>query len=111
MIMKENNYFGYNLRFLRKSYNLSQEALGAIIGRSGDAIGNWERETREPSNKDVQGLCKHFGLEPSDLMYRPLDKQTKSILSSRQRELLALTFLMNDKQLDSIISVAKAIVS
>lgn len=109
--MKENNYFSYNLRFLRKAYNLSQEALGNVIGRSGDAISNWEREKREPSNKDIQGLCKHFGLEPSDLMYRKLDEQTKSILTQPQIELLSLTFLMSTEQLNSIIAVAKAMVS
>lgn len=106
--MKDNNYFGYNLRYLRKKYSLSQEALGNIINRSGDAISNWEREKREPSNKDVQGLCRYFGLEPSDLMYRKLDEQTKSILNEQQRELLSLTFLMSHQQLDSVISLIKA---
>ena len=102
-----NNYFGYNLRYLRKCYHLSQEKMGQIVGKSFSAISRWESGEREPSNEDVQGFCEYFGLEPSDLMYRKLDEQTKSILNEQEIELLTVCKLLNKDQIAIVIQVAK----
>lgn len=105
-----NNYFGYNLRYLRKCYHLSQEKMGRIVGKSFSAISRWELGEREPSNEDVQGFCEYFGLEPSDLMYRKLDEQTKSIFSEQERELLSVCKLLNKEQFAIVLEVAKNMV-
>lgn len=105
-----NNYFGYNLRYLRKCYHLSQEKMGRIVGKSFSAISRWEQGEREPSNEDIQGFCEYFGLEPSDLMYRKLDEQTKSILNEQEIELLSVCKLLNKDQIAIVIQVAKNMV-
>lgn len=57
-----NNYFAYNLRYLRKQYHLNQEQMGNIVGKTYSAISLWERELREPSSKDIQGFCQYLSL-------------------------------------------------
>ncbi len=103
----KNNYFGYNLRFLRKSYNYTQQKMGEIVGKTYSAVSLWERGLREPSNDDIQGYCSYFGLEPSDLMYRKLDEQTKSLLNEKELELLSICKFLNSEQINVLIDVAK----
>ena len=106
----KNNYFGHNVKYLRKCYHLSQDKMAQIVGKTYSAISLWERGLREPSNDDVQGFCEYFGLEPSDLMYRKLDKQTKSILNEQEIELLSVCKLLNKDQMSIVIQVAKNMV-
>lgn len=106
----KNNYFGHNVKYLRKCYHLSQDKMAQIVGKTYSAISLWERGLREPSNDDVQGFCEYFGLEPSDLMYRKLDEQTKSILNEQEIELLNVCKLLNKDQMSIVIQVAKNMV-
>ena len=106
----KNNYFGHNVKYLRKCYHLSQDRMAQIVGKTYSAISLWERGLREPSNDDVQGFCEYFGLEPSDLMYRKLDEQTKSILNEQEIELLSVCKLLNKDQMSIVIQVAKNMV-
>lgn len=34
----KNNYFGHNLKFLRKSFNLSQQQMARIVGKTFTAV-------------------------------------------------------------------------
>ena len=105
-----NNYFGYNLKYLRERYHLTQQKMGEIVGKSYRAISRWELGEREPQNNDIQKLCDWSGLEPSDLMYRKLDEQTKSLLNAQEIELLSICKLLNKEQLSVLIDVAKNMV-
>lgn len=105
-----NSCLAYNLRYLRKQYRLTQTQMGNIIGKSGDAISRWEAEQREISQKDLTALCTYFGLEPSDLMYRKLDEQTKSIFNATELELMAICKLLTNDQLKALLEVAKTMV-
>lgn len=103
-----NNYFAYNLRYLRKQYHLTQDELGRIVGKTKSAISRWELETREPSKKDIEGFCNYFGLEPQDLVYRPLDEQVKNVvLDEQEKELIAYTKLLSKEQMEKLIEIAK----
>ena len=46
---------GNNIRKLRLKYELTQEELAVKLGVSSSAIGNYERETRQP---DIDMLIK-----------------------------------------------------
>lgn len=69
--------FADALRGRRAEANLSQGELGAAIGVSGSAVGNWERGEDEPSRANVAALERALGLEPGDLSrhlgYGPAD--------------------------------------
>lgn len=104
------DYVSYNLKYLRSCYNYSQEQMGKIIGKSGDAISRYELGQRQMKDKDVQKLCTYFGLEPSDLRYRKLDEQTTSLLNEMELELLSICKLLTNEQLLAIIEVARNMV-
>lgn len=102
----KNNCFAYNLKYLRKVYKLSQDQMGRIVGKTYSAVSLWERELREPSDADIHGFCEHFGLRPSDLMYRKLDEQVKATPSEREEELVLLTRLMDEEQFNRVFEFA-----
>ena len=107
----KNNYFGYNIKLLRKLYNMSQEQMAKIVGKTYSAVSLWERELREPSNADVQAFCEYFGLEPADLMYRPLDQQVVSTPAEKEEELILLARLMNEEQYARLLNYAVDVLS
>ena len=43
----KNNYFGHNLKVLRKSFNLSQQQLARIVGKTFTAVSRWEAGLRD----------------------------------------------------------------
>lgn len=107
----KNNCLAYNLKYLRKVYHLSQSELAGIVGKTYSAVSLWERELREPSDADIQGFCKHFGLRPADLMYRRLDEQVKATPQEREQELVLLTRLMTDEQYTKVLNYAVAVLT
>ena len=51
---------GDNIMLLRKQRRISQEALGKLIGSSGDVIGRYERSVITPSIEVVAKLADVF---------------------------------------------------
>jgi len=100
----KNNYFGHNLKFLRKSFNLSQQQMARIVGKTFTAVSRWEAGLREPSNKVVQTYAEHFGLTPADLMYRPIDEQVKIDERSDIFKLLTLVNQMDENQFARLLA-------
>lgn len=107
----KNNYFGYNIAFLRKSYRMNQTEFAKIVGKTPTAISRWENESREPSNEDIQKICEYFGIEPADLMFRQLDQQTRSLLTSDEIELLSLSKMLSREQMTTLIAENKIVKS
>lgn len=105
------NYFGYNLKFLRKSFNLSQQAMAEIVGKTFTAVSRWEAGLREPSDKVVQKYAEHFGVSPAELMYRPLDEPVKHEEQSDLFRLLSLVEKMNDKRFACLLAYAEGLVN
>lgn len=61
-----NNYFGYNLRYLRKCYHLSQEKMGRIVGKSFSAI-----------VKETLDTYSHFFPSETDIITDKMDEILK----------------------------------
>ena len=106
-----NNNLGYNLKYLRKVYKLSQDQLGAIVGKTHAAISRWEGGFREPSGKDIKGLADYFGVSPAELVYSKLDEQVKVDAPAELFQLLALVEKMNDKQVRQLLGYAEALLN
>lgn len=98
------NYFGYNLKVLRKSFKLSQEELARIVGKSYSSISRWEAGIHEPTKEDVKKICDHFGLYPSDLMYRKLDDHTPTDETSDLFRLLYYVEKMDENQFARLLA-------
>lgn len=104
------NYFGYNLKFLRKSFNLSQQQLAEIVGKTFTAVSRWEAGLREPSDKVVQKYREHFGVSPAELMYRPLDERIPAEEQGDLWRLLSLVEKMDQAQFDRLLAYAEGLV-
>ena len=59
---------GENILKLRKEANLSQEALGDIVGVTRQTISNWELEETAPNPEQLKLLSKAFNISIDDLL-------------------------------------------
>lgn len=60
--------FGDNLRCLRKSKNISQEALAEKVGVSRQSVSKWETGESYPEMYNILELCKIFHCNINDLV-------------------------------------------
>lgn len=60
--------FGRNLLNYREKKSLSQDALGALVGVSGAAIGRWEKNIDRPRQAKLVKLCSIFEITESELL-------------------------------------------
>ena len=68
MTKEDNIMLGENILRLRKEANLSQEALGDIIGVTRQTISNWELEETAPNPEQLKLLSKAFNVSIDDLL-------------------------------------------
>lgn len=67
------NFFGQNVRFLRKLHNLTQEQLANRLGyKSFTTIQKWETEKAEPTLSIINALAELFNVKLEDLVNRDL---------------------------------------
>ncbi len=53
---------------LRKEAGYSQEAFSEIMGVSRQAVSKWENGTAQPTNENLQAICRLFGVSVSQLL-------------------------------------------
>ena len=68
MTKEDNIMLGENILRLRKEANLSQEALGDIIGVTRQTISNWELEETAPNPEQLKLLSKAFNVSADYLL-------------------------------------------
>ena len=67
------NFFGQNVRFLRKLHNLNQEQLANRLGyKSFTTIQKWETEKAEPTLSTINALAELFNVKLEDLVNQDL---------------------------------------
>lgn len=65
--------FGESLRRARAAAGLTQSQVAERLGRTREAVSQWERGEREPSLDDLAKLCALFGMTLDDLVGQPRD--------------------------------------
>lgn len=105
---------GERIRSRRKSLGLTQKSLAKALKISDVSVSQWERDTSEPTGKNLHALCKVlkcpaawilFGddakapEEPSDL---PIQ------LDERQQELLELFIAITDTEQEELLNELRA---
>lgn len=77
--MKQNQkeQLSHNMKYYRKKLKLTQEDLAERLGYSKQAISNWENGKNIPSDEDIEIMADIFGVEPSSLFDRIIDKTPK----------------------------------
>lgn len=68
MTKEDNIMLGENILRLRKEANLSQKALGDIVGVTRQTISNWELEETAPNPEQLKLLSKAFNISIDDLL-------------------------------------------
>ncbi len=72
-------YFGENLKKLRKSKELTQEALADFLGMSFQAISKWERDETYPDITMLPTVASFFGVTVDSLLGTDLIEKEKQI--------------------------------
>lgn len=106
------NYFSTNLKLIRKSYHLTQDQLGHIIGKTYSAISLYERDLRSPTTEDILTLSEHFAISPSDLCFTDLSVSQKAepLLTEQELELLQTFRRMPENQRNAILDMMRSMV-
>lgn len=75
---KIHNHFAKNLKHLRKINNISQEALGKVIGVDYSTIGKYETDQRSPSAENGIILSHYFGYTYDEMITKDLTTETNN---------------------------------
>ena len=71
-------FFPSNLKYLRTKNNLSQAALGKIIGKASNTITQWESGDRQPKIDFLIAIAYYFEVDLNDLMHVDLSQKSTS---------------------------------
>lgn len=69
------NNFARNIKYLRKRYGITQEELAKRIGKTKNAVSNWEQGIRQPVVQDVITLCRQFNVDFTALMETDMSQE------------------------------------
>ncbi len=78
------NYFGENLKKLRKSKDLTQETLAEFLGVSFQAISKWERNESYPDITTLPAIASFFNVSLDTLLGLDLMKKEEKINDYRE---------------------------
>ena len=62
-IVKPSMEIGEQIRVLRKAKGIKQADLAKLVGKSSDAISQIERGIHSPTQKTLDLICHHLGVE------------------------------------------------
>lgn len=102
--------FGSRLRERREALGLRQSELGALLGITGSAIGNYENGVSSP-RADI--LYKAFDILKCDANYLFQDEMRESekrVLNNSERELLDIAAELNNEGIEKLIDYADDLV-
>jgi len=100
------NYFSVNLKFLRKSKNLTQTEFANKIGVNRSIIGSYEEGRAEPKLLTLQNISHFFKVKIDDLLERDLSQRnTQEEKDIAGNQLRILPIVVNDEQTESISMV------
>ncbi len=71
------NYFGNNLKYLRRTNNISQKEIARVTGKEISLIGKWESHQREATMDSVLSISKFFDVSIDDLVNTDLSIKTQ----------------------------------
>jgi transcriptional regulator with XRE-family HTH domain len=70
--------FGKRVTELRKEKNLTQKALGEIVGVTKNTVSTWERDLRMPEFETLNALCSFFGVNTAYLLGEYVERKEDS---------------------------------
>lgn len=65
--------FGKNIKFLRNQKNMTQRALGDVLGVENTTIAGWESGSSFPEFKRLVDIRQYFGVELESIVFHDLE--------------------------------------
>lgn len=104
------NYFGSNIKYIRKNFKLTQKEFAELFGKTESAVSMWEIGARIPPNKIVKKIADFYGLTIDMLVNYDMTKTDKIIeRQNEETELLRCYRAMTDGQKKALLSMARAL--
>lgn len=94
------NYFAKNLKLLRRNSNLSQEGFAILVGLNRGNIASYEKQSAEPSMKNLSKIGKYFNIELNDLIEKDLSLRYELINKVDEERVAEAA---NSKQVEEIL--------
>lgn len=102
--MRNRDYIQQNIKYIREEHNITQKEFARRIGRTANAVSNWEVGFRSPKLEDVVKICEVFNIGINEMIGEDMNI-TKS--SSKERKINYIFGLLSDKAKDEIIKIAE----
>jgi Predicted transcriptional regulators len=105
---------GERIRSRRKSLGLTQKSLAKALKISDVSVSQWERDTSEPTGKNLHALCKVLKCPAAWILFGDENKAPEEPsdlpiqLDERQQELLELFTAITDTEQEAILSELRA---
>ena len=74
---------------LRKGHNLTQEALGDMVGVSPQAVSKWEKGDSLPDISVIPDICKAFGISADALLGNEGNMTSEAYVAKRSKSATA----------------------
>ena len=103
------NSIGANIKMLRTSAGLSQEQLGAMIGKTRSAVSQYESGKAVPRMGVIEGIAKVFGVKKSAIIEgitTPSTPDMRNRLTERERELIAAFRALDETGKAAVVQLA-----
>jgi transcriptional regulator with XRE-family HTH domain len=84
------SYFAQNLKFLRASQKLSQDALAQKIGMNRGNIASYEKGTAEPSLKNLLKISQYFNVNVNTFLEGNFEEQHELLKTFSREDQLQL---------------------
>lgn len=105
---------GERIRSRRKSLGLTQKSLAKALKISDVSVSQWERDTSEPTGKNLHALCKVLRCPTAWILFgdesktpeEPSDELVQ--LDERQQELFDLFNAITDTEQDEFLNELRA---
>lgn len=108
--MTRRNYFAENIKYLRKMNHLTQKSLADRLGKTANAVSNWEQGIRQPTVNDMITVCNYFDIEIMDLMEKDLSLPESNDPLTKLQDYIG-QYQFADHELDELLDYARWIVN
>ena len=104
----ERNYFADNIRYLRKTHNMTLKEIADKLGVSISLIHFWENGKREPVLDDVRIVAELFNISIADLVGRDITQTySDNLQTEMERELLYCFRTLTSDQQQAVLTLVK----
>lgn len=101
---------GKNIRVLRKANGLTQDEFAKMIGKTPQAVSQYERGLNYPSRATIERIAHVLDLRPSDITDTDIEYASVRFVDPREIEMERIFPKLDDGSKDAVLAVARALI-